>query len=119
MVRELTHPRMMTGLRNFYPDTCTIQQATANRDGHGQPIDSWDNIAGLVDLPCRVSPLSGREVEKATQEFSSQVVTISLKGAHVISTVNRVLTNGVTYNIRQVDHDGQGVNTRLIGEVVR
>ena len=53
MVRALTHPRMVTGLKNFYPQTCTIQVNSPTRDAHGQEIPDWNDLAGHVAIPCR------------------------------------------------------------------
>jgi len=103
MVRALTHPRMMGGLKNFYPQVCTIQVNTPARDELGHPEDSWADKAELVGLACRLS-----------------THTIVLQGHfEQITEEMRAVIDGLHYNILQVRHDAQAASTSLDCEIVR
>ena len=47
----------------------TLQRATAARDGHGQPIETWSNAAVVW---AAIEPIRGREYF-AAQQFATEV----------------------------------------------
>lgn len=100
---------MLTALAaNFFPSKLTIQTATNGRSPTGAPLPAWTNVAGLVDLPCRVTPVSGAEnrtpEQILTQEVQRCVAPRNLAG---VTTAHRALVDGRAWDIASVDHDGQ------------
>jgi len=120
MVRALTHPRMMGGLKNFYPQVCTIQVNTPARDELGHPEDSWADKAELVGLACRLAPATGKERRTDKETYLMSTHTIVLQGHfEQITEEMRAVIDGLHYNILQVRHDAQAASTSLDCEIVR
>jgi hypothetical protein len=122
---SIIHPNLLTALKSFYPSTVTIQQDTGSQDAAGQPSPSWSNLAGHVNLPCAVAPISPAgiaAIEPRTPEMTVAIAIthISLRGSYPAITpkMRAVVTGGQTYNILGVEQDSQGKTTRLKCEVV-
>lgn len=46
-------------MKTFYNKKMTIQEVTLVPDGYGGYTESWTNVSGLVDCPCRFNWLLG------------------------------------------------------------
>jgi hypothetical protein len=114
----IIHPAMLAKVQpNFYPASCTIQQATTVADSYGQPIPTWANLADHVDLSCRLSPgspSSGDELRTQIQIYTVHMWIIALNGHYpdILETMRAVI-DGTVYEIEQVQHDGNEKTTRL------
>lgn len=119
MSGTIVHPGLLDKLSGFFPATVTIQQNAPTRDDAGQPVEGWGNLAGHVDLPCRVSPSGGKEVKLENQTYTVSTHVILLKGHYPpIDASMQAVSGGQAYDILLVEHDGQGETTRLTVEVV-
>ena len=114
----IIHPEMLSRVQpNFYPSTCTIQQATEVADSYGQLVPTWANLADHVDLSCRVSPgspSSGNELRTQIQIYTVHTWVIAFNGHYpdILETM-RAVVDSVVYEIEQVQHDGNNKTTRL------
>lgn len=113
-------PALLADLAAFFPNLCTIQQATPTRDGYGQPLSSWATLT--ADIPCRVAPitsLSQGEARRAGMTVTTATYTVALAGYYpVLTAAMQAVVAGVTYNILDVTHDGSSVYTTLLVERV-
>lgn len=114
----IIHPNMLTRLQpNFYPSSCTIQEATEAADSYGQLIPTWGNLADHVAIRCRIAPnppQSGDEQRMQTQIYTVHSWLISFNGYYpAILETMRAVVDGMTYDIIQVQHDGNDKTTRL------
>lgn len=104
----LVHPQMLTALPAFFPSRLTIQAATVGRSPTGAVTTTWANVAGMVDLACRVAPQSGGETRTpervTTQDVQTCVVPLDLAD---VTTRQRALVDGEPFDIVSVDYDGQ------------
>lgn len=118
----IVHPGMLTPLAAaFFPSKLTIQAATSGRSPTGAVLPFWGNVAGMVDLPCRVAPVSGAENRTPEQVLAQDVRLCVVPGNLVGVTVrHQALVDGAAYDIVSVDHDGQNPPrlTRLMLKVV-
>lgn len=116
----IIHPGMLAALPNHYPATCTIQGATTTQSGTGALAQAWANVLGLVALPCRLAPAQSAEVRQATGTFAEYTHTIALAGHYsAIVETQRAVVAGTSYDITGVEHDGNGMSTRLLVRLVR
>ena len=122
----LIHPRLLSSLSaTFYPSLCTIQEATEVQDGYGQPIAGWNNIAGLIDLPCAIAPInpnSPQAAERKRADGTIEIITHTIAiGGHypVITNKMRTVVAGVNYDIMAVETDSHSVMTRLRAVLVK
>lgn len=116
---EIIHPRLHAMLNKFFPELCTIQEATETQDTANQPIESWSNLAGHVNLACAISRPRGGERKTVHQIYSVATHTIALDGYYpAITEKMRAVVNGVSYNILLPEHDPLSASTQLVCQVV-
>ncbi len=120
MIRALVHPRMVSGLKNFYPQTCTIQSPGPERSAHGQKQPEWTDLANHIAIPCRRAAGGGSETRTVKQTFTVRMPSIALKGyfPEITTKMRAVVDGSEICNIVQVRHDAQQASTSLDVEVV-
>ena len=55
-------------MRHLFNNRVTFQRVTEEDDGMGGTVTVWNDIEGLIDIPCRLQPYSGRELFTAGKE---------------------------------------------------
>lgn len=120
----IVHPDLLARLQpNHYPGLCTIQQASVTADSYGELTKTWANLAGHVDLPCRMAPSTiGRsnEVRGQAQLYQVQSFTIALAGYYPsIAETMRAVVGGANYDIEVARPDGQGATMALDVRIAR
>jgi SPP1 family predicted phage head-tail adaptor len=88
------------------PDTGTIQRQSAISDGGGGQNTSW---ATLASVACELAPLGGGEARSGlVGERLADETTHTITFAHDtdITEADRVVVNGVTYDVTLVDRGG-------------
>lgn len=116
----LVHPKMLDMLGDFFDSSCTIQEYTETQDEWGEPIQTWVDKIGHVDIPCSIAPSGGQEVKKADMTYVVSTHYIKLKGYYPeITEVMRAVVAGRNYDILLAGHDSRAKTTRLTVEVVR
>ncbi len=118
--KPLTRPGLMSALRNFYPQLCTIQTNTpAAQDTFGAQPTGWANKANHVGLACVLETRAGRELKLPDETFAIAPYRIALAGAYpTIAVKDRATVGSVTIDILSVQTDSQGVATYLDGQLV-
>lgn len=120
MTRPLIDQRL--GLRletHFYPDSVTIQTATFTRGTAGSKVPTWTDDPDRTDIPCRIAPTGGGEVERTDQVLTNITHRIGLVEDFGIRTGERavaeVTPDGVaqTFDIILVETDSQTHATYL------
>lgn len=120
----LVHPGLLARLQQtgHFPATCTIQAPAETQDSYGAVVQTWANVSGLVDLPCRLAPEIQRsgEFNPQGQTWGRQTFRLVLAGHYptITAKMRVVMDDESIYNITMVQLDGQGVTTRLFVEVV-
>ena len=120
----IVHPDMLARLQpNHYPSLCTIQQASEVADSFGELVKTWANLAGHVDLPCRIAPATmGRsnEVRGQAQLYQVQNFIIALTGHYpAITEKMRAVVGSTNYDIEVARPDGQGATMALDVRIAR
>jgi hypothetical protein len=118
---NLVHPRRHEQLdkhSNFYNTTCTLEVQGGAQDSFGEPTDVWAAVAGLADIPARVSVATGqrqigeRELSQQTYTIVSHIIT--LKGYYPAAEEKyRAVAGGIVYDIVVIEHDSSNTFTRL------
>ncbi len=116
----IVHPEMLARIQpNFYPSLCTIQESNPVRDTFGQQIPAWANVVDLVDLPCRISPRSTREVRSENQVYVDATHQVALVGYYAtIHEGMQAVVDDLAYEIEGVEWDGNQKTTRLFVRIV-
>lgn len=115
---EIVHPRLHAIMNKFFPELCTIQQATETQDVANQPIENWSNLAGHVNLSCAISRPRGGERKTTHQIYSVATHTIALDGYYpAITEKMRAVVNGVAYDILLPERDPLSAITQLVCQV--
>lgn len=118
----IIHPGLLASLQPaFYASTVTIQYPVVTQDSYGEESEGWSNLAGHVDLPCRLSPHQqfSREQRNQAQIYAVHVWIINIAGHYPsITEEMRAVIDGTAYDIELVQHDGNQEMTRLQTRVV-
>lgn len=116
----IVHPSMLARIQpNFYPSLCTIQEANEEQDSVGQLIPDPINLTGHVDIPCRISPRSRREVRSEEQVYVNATHHVALGGYYPnIDETMLAVIDSVSYDIEGVEVDGNQKTTRLFVRLV-
>jgi len=119
MDKRLFHPKLLDSLGSFFNSTCTIQEYTETQDEWGEPIQTWADKPGHIDIPCAIAPSGGQEVKRPDMTYVVSSHYITLRGNYpAITEAMRAVVAGKTYDILLVEHDSRGITTRLSVQVV-
>jgi hypothetical protein len=117
----LTHPDLLASLPLALPETCTVQTATYTTTSTGVKTTTWAILSGHAALACRVSPVTTSTPEYQNldeMDLTRSHRVIALAYHPDIEPGLRVVADGITYTVRTVRHDGQGLMTVLLCEEV-
>jgi len=110
--------RLGQRLHNFYPDRATVRRAVITRDGSGAEVLTYSEVL-YADVPCRIRPVSGGEVEDIDQTFTRTTHRIAFQNPQAgIGTEDRATIAGQDYDLILVQLDSAGHATYLDVEVV-
>ena len=96
------------------PDTCTILRRTLTNDGQGGYVETWSEVA--TGVKCRLvhSNLAPRETVIAERAAGRTVWQLTVPYGTDISRTDRVVVNGVTYEILAVWSGGTWETARRV-----
>jgi head-tail adaptor len=119
MARPLVHRKLLANLRDFFPQTVTIQVETTSRDSVGGVISAWANLAGHVGIPAAIYGIGGSEVYQADRTVVTDRFRLVL-GGHYPAIVPglRAIAGSRSFNIRDVDHDSQLLTSELVADMI-
>jgi len=115
----IVHPNLTTKLTRetggFFPDTGAVQAKTITNN-QGNPSASWSNVSGLDEIRCAIAAVNANEVRAETHAYSESTHKALLDGSYptIDATAHRFLVGSIAYDILGVEHDSQGVTTRLM-----
>jgi hypothetical protein len=111
----------------LFVSLCTIQAPSGNVVGAGQPDGLYNNIAGLVNIPCTAPPQSTARILAGEQKALAEILQTQPKhvllngfyGQAVDNLPNgfdgscQAVIDGIGYDILGVEHDSQMQMTRM------
>ena len=124
MVRQLIDKRLRNAIPDFWPSLCTIQSKVYAFSGSNQlaPV-AYNDI--YVDIPCRLAPRFIGRVEydekrsdRMTTDYNQRELMLNAYLPDIQVRDQVATVDGVTYQIRGIDNDGQKFLTRLRVEIV-
>lgn len=120
MTRTAVDPRRLSqSLSDFFPDEITIQEATEAIGAGGKRTYTWSALAGHTDIPGRVAPKGGREVQREDGNIAISTHTIALRDYYSnVRPFHRANDGTDVYDILLVERDGQSSYTRLTCEIL-
>lgn len=98
--RDLETIRKLIGA--LLPDTCDVQHASTSVNDAGLITEVWTTVAS--DVPCRVDPVTRTDRTSVYFEREAERVVYQITLPHDanVQRGDRVITGGVTYQIRQL-----------------
>jgi len=110
----LVDGRLLGLIKNFFPSTCTVQEATISSSSYGETGRTWGNLSGVVGVACRIAPASQQEPKNVDLEYVVATHTAVLRGYYnTIKAAMRATIDSTTYDITGVSFDDQNLQTRL------
>lgn len=94
----------------------TLQRRSVTRDTTGAEVETW---ADLATVWAEVEALLGREFWASQAITSSQVMKFTLRHLANVTTVDRLVWNNRTWNIRSAPPDPNGRELVLTAEEVK
>jgi head-tail adaptor len=117
---KLIHPRLVTALAEFFPQSCAIQQPSISRDAVGGEIRTYADVTGLSAVGCRVAPAQGGEQRTNEMTYLDATHRIVLAGSYPqITEAMRAVVGGQAYDILLPAVDADAAITRLTVRLVR
>lgn len=116
---NLIDSSILEGLSFLFDDKVTMQEKPESSGTFGQDSGGWLDVAGLVDIPCRVGSRAVNaeryESDTATQTYVDRKRVILLKGYYPqVKEAMRAISNGTeVWDIELVTHDSEEVTTSL------
>jgi head-tail adaptor len=107
--------------------TCTIMsKGSGASEGYNQPSQVLSPVAGMTDLPCRLSTMNGGKEYRSGKEYSINSFRVFLRppvGAQITTRHWVVVTDqsGNTHTLNLIavnDPSGMGHHLELIGQEV-
>lgn len=121
--RSIISPRLTASLvgAGHYPQTVTIQAATATRASNGEPIATWANVTGMTNLSAAIAPAGGSEPDTGSGEWSVTSAKILLPAAYPTITVGQRAVDdlGRVWDIQAIDIGPFGEWTNLSVQIVQ
>ena len=110
------------GLTGLFDSLCTIQARTNAVDPASGQVDlsDWVNVAGLVNIPCQVAPMSSLRPDPAgVHRLPTEFDTLGYR--HVLLNdyypavlqQHRLMLDGIAFEIMSVERDSQYQQTRM------
>ena len=110
----LVDPRLLGLIKDFFPSSCTVQEATVSSSSYGETGRTWGNLSGVVSVACRIAPASQQEPKNVDLEYAVNTHTAVIKGYYnTIKAAMQAIIDGTTYDITGVSFDDQALQTRL------
>jgi SPP1 family predicted phage head-tail adaptor len=100
---------MRTGIGNM-DQKITLQRFTTAMDGYGGQLQSWVNYETNATVWAHVVAKAGREAMVEDRMSATFVVLFTIWNRRDIDPRDRILWQGVTYNIRGIRDEGARSN---------
>lgn len=119
----IVHPGLLSVLAPaFFPSRCTVQADGAARSASGAAsAPAWADVAGLVNVPCRMAPstLADQEVLAQAGIYTEHLRVVALGGYYPsITEIMQAVVDGAAWGIEYVRHDSQALVTYLFVRTV-
>ena len=95
------------------PDVCTISRVTQVSDGAGGYSESWTTLSTTV---CTIAPTGNQPQEKAIADrlTTSQGYTVTLPAETPITTRDRIIKGGRTFEVMGVLERTEEISRRVV-----
>jgi hypothetical protein len=98
----------------FYTWRAKIEEQTISHNSDGSKSLTWSTRAGLGEVPCRMVPLSVRQRQLATMEFTGIEYNINIMGYYdEITTTDRITIDGIVWDVISVKPSSGNVQTLI------
>lgn len=107
----IVHPDRLRSLRRFFVTPVVVQRPTVTPAANGEQVTTWATVIATQGNMAPRPMMERRGTDKTTVPGGW---SLNLKGHYpTILKTDRVLVDGVAYNIADVVHDSLGQSTRL------
>jgi hypothetical protein len=115
-------------LAGTFDSLATFQSPDAGQGPTGNPVGTFTNVAGLVNIPCMDAPPSILRVQatevKAVSEIMSKGMRHMLLNKCFLDAPNwsgkgyRAVVDGIVYDLLGAENDSQNIQTRVDLQIV-
>ena len=116
-------------IAGMFPSLATLQTLDQTQGPTGNPVGTWSNVAGVIDIPCKDAPASIARIQatemKGVAEIMSQGLRHVLLNQCFINAPNwaamaaRLVVDGFTYEVLGAENDSNTIQTRVDLQLVQ
>lgn len=116
-------------IAGMFPSLATLQTLDQTQGPTGNPVGTWSNVAGVIDIPCKDAPASIARIQatemKDVAEIMSQGLRHVLLNQCFINAPNwaamaaRLVVDGFTYEVLGAENDSNTIQTRVDLQLVQ
>ena len=105
--------------RDFFPQLCSIQQATYAPNSSGERVATWADVDGLSEIACKVGNTAGGERRTSNELYLDATNVIILAGYFDnITEIMRAVVDEQAYDILLVNSNSEKAVMRLVTRIV-
>ena len=116
-------------IAGMFPSLATLQTLDQTQGPTGNPVGTWSNVAGVIDIPCKDAPASIARIQATEMKDVAEIMAKGLR--HVLlnqcfinapnwaAMAARLVVDGFTYEVLGAENDSNTIQTRVDLQLVQ
>lgn len=116
-------------IAGMFPSLATLQTLDQTQGPTGNPVGTWSNVAGVIDIPCKDAPASIARIQATEMKDVAEIMSKGLR--HVLlnqcfinapnwaAMAARLVVDGFTYEVLGAENDSNTIQTRVDLQLVQ
>ena len=116
-------------IAGMFPSLATLQTLDQTQGPTGNPVGTWSNVAGVIDIPCKDAPASIARIQATEMKDVAEIMSTGLR--HVLlnqcfinapnwaAMAARLVVDGFTYEVLGAENDSNTIQTRVDLQLVQ
>lgn len=113
----------------WFPSLATLQTLVQDQGATGNPTGTWENVTGVVNIPCKDAPPSVARVQATEVKVVAEIMSKGLRevllnqcfenAPNWAAMSARMLVDGFTYEVLGAENDSDLIQTRVSLQLVQ
>lgn len=116
-------------LAGMFPSLATLQTLDQTQGPTGNPVGTWSNVDGVVNIPCKDAPASIARIQATEMKDVAEIMSKGLRHVTLsqcfVNAPNwaamaaRLVVDGFTYEVLGAENDSNTIQTRVDLQLVQ